>query len=82
MFKVLVLICAANLGPADCQAETALAVIDGPAAQNEIECGLHGQAYVADTALVRPGSYVKVMCRRDRVVAARPLGISMAGAIR
>ena len=66
MFQVLILVCSVNLAPADCQIETALDLIKGPPAASEVMCGLHGQAYIAQTSL-RPrlaGEYVKVKCLR------------------
>jgi hypothetical protein len=70
MFKILILICSVNLAPAECQVNTALDVIDGPEASSEVLCGMHGQAYIADTALgVRPheDEYVKVRCTRSSI---------------
>jgi hypothetical protein len=74
MFQVLVLICAAGMAPADCQRDTAIDVIRGPVAANEITCGLHGQAYVAETALGRDleGAYVKIQCLRRKAEIATP----------
>jgi len=42
------------------------AVIAGPDAPNEVMCGLHGQAYLAGTAIAarHEGEYVKVTCSR------------------
>lgn len=65
MFKVLILVCSINTTPADCQTDTAVDVISGPEAANQSVCGLHGQAYIADTALgtaLRADEYVKVKC--------------------
>jgi hypothetical protein len=69
MFKVLILVCSINMAPSDCQRHNALDVISGPDAQNEIMCGLYGQAYVADTALVgrQNNEYVKVTCTRTSI---------------
>jgi hypothetical protein len=66
MFQVLILICAAGVAPADCQIETAIDVIHGPRVASEIMCGLHGQAYIAQTSLRpgRAGEYVKLACLR------------------
>lgn len=67
MFQVLILVCSVNLAPADCQAETALDLINGPSVASEMMCGLHGQAYIAQSSL-RPspaGEYVKVKCLRS-----------------
>jgi hypothetical protein len=75
MFEVLILVCAAGMPQPDCQKGTAIDVIRGPRAASAIECGFHGQAYVAETALVSGigNSYVKIRCtpvRRPAEVAA------------
>ena len=70
MFKVLILVCSATLAPSECQPETALEVVQGPEARNEIACALQSQAYFAQTALGRdlqPGEYVKIRCRRTSI---------------
>ena len=54
MFQVLILVCSVNLAPADCQVETALDLIKGPPVTSEVMCGLHGQAYIAQTASLTP----------------------------
>jgi len=77
MFKVLILLCAINLAPVDCQLDTASAVINGPAAANEVMCGLHGQAYIANSAFIgeRDDRYVKIKCSRspiERAVGREP----------
>lgn len=68
MFQVLILICAINVAPADCQTETALDLINGPRVASELLCGLHGQAYIAQTSLRPrgPGEYVKIRCLRPQ----------------
>jgi hypothetical protein len=68
MFQVLVLICSLDLAPSQCQGDTALDVIRGPVVANEIMCGLHGQAYIAPTAIPNRGAkeYVKIACLRSR----------------
>ena len=53
MFKVILLVCAANLAPGDCQADTALYLLNGPDASNEVMCGMQSQAYLAETWLGR-----------------------------
>ena len=67
MFQVLILICSMTFSSSECQTETALDVIRGPAVPNEIMCGLHGQAYIAQTSLVPrgPDEYVKIVCMRS-----------------
>lgn len=69
MFKVLILICSAALSREQCQADTAVAVINGPEAPNEVMCGLNGQAYLANTALAEKheNEYVKVTCSRSAI---------------
>jgi hypothetical protein len=69
MFKVLILVCSVSLSPPDCRADNATAVINGPAAQNELMCGLNGQAYLATTAIAerREDEYLKVRCARTTI---------------
>lgn len=67
MFKMLLLICATGVSPADCQIETAIDVIQGPETTSAAACAFQGQAQLADTALpIRPGeTYLKVRCRHE-----------------
>ena len=51
VITTLLLICALGTSHADCSIDTAEAVIQGPDAMSLVECGLHGQAYLADGAL-------------------------------
>lgn len=69
MFKLLILVCSIAVAPEDCTADSAVAVIDGPDAPNEVMCSLNGQAYVATTALAakRHDEYVKVRCSRTNI---------------
>ena len=67
MFKVILLVCAAHLAPGDCQPDTALYLLNGPDASNEVMCGMQSQAYLAETWLGRTlaeGEYLKIVCRR------------------
>lgn len=66
MFKTIILVCAMSVAPPDCQNETALDIISGPLAANELMCGLHGQAYIAGTGYMErhPGEYIKIKCTR------------------
>jgi hypothetical protein len=64
MFQVLILICAASIPRAECQAKNALDIVLGPLVKNEVMCAFHGQAYIATTAM-RPRSameYEKIRC--------------------
>ena len=72
-FAMMILVCAAGMRPADCQLNSAVDVIAGPEAPNEIMCALHGQAYFAESALgvgLRQGEYVKVLCTRTSIGVA------------
>jgi hypothetical protein len=64
---VVILVCSAAIGRADCQLNTALDVIRGPNVANEMMCAFMGQATLAATALrPREGEeYVKVLCTRS-----------------
>jgi hypothetical protein len=70
MLKIVILICSITLPPADCQTNTANDVISGPEAANEVMCGMHGQAYIASTAIAsrqREDEYVKIKCQRTSI---------------
>jgi hypothetical protein len=70
MFSVLILICNVSLAPMDCQRETAVDIIQGPPAANEMQCALYGQAFYAETAMgrgMRPDEYLKVKCQRTTI---------------
>lgn len=63
--KTLILVCAMGVAQPDCSIATATAVIQGPEAASPMQCGLHGQAYVASTAIaeyMKDGHYLKVAC--------------------
>jgi hypothetical protein len=67
MFKVILLVCAANIAPSDCHPDTALHLLNGPDASNEVMCGMQSQAYLAQTWIgqsLAEGDYVKILCRR------------------
>ena len=69
MFKVLILVCSIAVAPEDCNTDSAVSVIDGPDAPNELMCGLNGQAYIATTEIAtkRDDEYVKVRCSRTTI---------------
>ena len=74
MFKVILLVCAANITPGDCKADTALYLLNGPDASNEVMCGMQSQAYLAQTWIgqsLTDGEYLKIVCRA-RSARARP----------
>lgn len=62
---VLILICALDIARAECSIDTANAVVQGPEAVGAATCGLHGQAYIASTAIasyLNDGHYLKLSC--------------------
>ena len=71
-FVVFIYLCAASTAPADCDRHTAVDVALGPAASNEIACGLGAQKMMAQTA-IRPkdGEYFKIGCVRRKIVAGQ-----------
>jgi hypothetical protein len=65
MMKTLLLICALGTPQADCSIATAAAVIQGPEATSLVQCGLHGQAYIAHGAIagyLDGAHYLKITC--------------------
>jgi hypothetical protein len=64
-FIVYILLCAASTAPNDCDKRSAIDVVLGPDARNEIMCGLQAQEMFAKTAIVPSnGEYVKISCVR------------------
>lgn len=64
-FSALLLICSTTLTPPERQPSTALSVIAGPDTASEVQCALHGQAFVATTAVAPgDGEFLKIQCRR------------------
>jgi hypothetical protein len=53
-FAVYILLCAASTAPGDCDTRSAIDVVLGPEARNEIMCGLEAQEMFAKTAIL-PG---------------------------
>lgn len=65
--KALALVCATALPRSDCQPETALDVVTGPAATNGVACMFQTQAFVAHLSRTHPipeHHYLKVVCTR------------------
>jgi hypothetical protein len=66
-FVVYILLCAGSTAPGDCDTRSAIDVVLGPEARNEIMCGLEAQEMFAKTSLLpRDGQYVKISCARRR----------------
>ena len=76
MLKMLILVCSANLSPADCQPETALDIIQGPQVASVFECGMASQVMAAQTSILRhaPDEYMKVKCSRLKLADAASNG--------
>ena len=70
VFFYLFYLYAASTAPTDCDRRTAIDVVHGPEASNEIACGLGTQMMMAQT-VIRPnnGQYFKIACARRKVVA-------------
>lgn len=68
MFRVIILICSTLQPVVECHPDTAKTVIQGPAAANEIMCGLQSQAYFAALGLeLGPDEYLKIRCVRTTI---------------
>jgi hypothetical protein len=75
MMKTLLLICALGTPQADCSITTAEAVIQGPDAMSLVQCGLHGQAYIAQGAIAEyldGAHYLKITCTSGERLHAAP----------
>ena len=60
---VLVLVCLASVAVADCQVKTAVASVYAPdPATGYSQCFRTGLRYAAQSRLVTPGTYPKIMC--------------------
>jgi hypothetical protein len=73
MLKMLILVCAVGTAAADCRPQSALDVISGPDVASPVMCGLHGQAYIAETALAsrhHDDEYLKIVCVKPSAKAA------------
>ena len=67
--KTLLLICAVGLLHRDCSIATAVAVVQGPDVVHLAQCGVLGQAYLADTAIaayIEDGHYLKILCSAEQ----------------
>lgn len=78
MVKSVILICALGVSKGDCNLQSAEAVIQGPSVAHAGQCGLYGQAYLAETVLadyLDGEHYLKIICTsgdRRPVVVERP----------
>jgi hypothetical protein len=79
MLSALILICSLSSAAdaSTCTEQNAVQVLRSPEAfANPVACLMHGQAYLANSAVGRDlneGETVKVICKRNRVVGAPPL---------
>jgi hypothetical protein len=68
-FLVYILLCAASTAHGDCDTHSAIDVVLGPEARNEIMCGLQAQEMFAQTSIQpKDGEYVKISCVRRRTL--------------
>ena len=70
LYQVIILVCGMGMPVADCNRATAYDVIVAPEPQTIAMCALHGQQYLAGTAIALEDSYVKVLCRPEPRAAA------------
>jgi hypothetical protein len=76
MMKTLLLICTIGTPQPDCSTATAEVVIQGPDAMSLVECGLHGQAYIADGAVagyLDGEHYLKIICTSGQRLRPPPI---------
>lgn len=67
MIQILLMVCPLAVAQGDCQPNTAIDLITGPIVRNEISCGVVGQAFLAETALIpQGGEYLKIKCVRTK----------------
>jgi hypothetical protein len=90
MMKTLILICGLGIPQPDCSMTTPEVVILGPEAQSLVECGLHGQTYLAYGAVANyldGNHHLKIACtagdrlpgpRVEPIQTARPAPIPFA----
>lgn len=66
-FRIVLLVCSADVQHSDCTSASALDVTQGPRVANELMCGRDAQALLAGTVIApRPGTeYAKILCVRD-----------------
>jgi len=64
-FVAYILLCASSVTVRDCDTGTAIDVVMGPNAGNEIACAIEAQEMIAQTAIrPRDGEYLKIFCLR------------------
>jgi hypothetical protein len=79
MLRTLLLVCAIGTPQPECSPATADAVVQGPEATSLVECGLHGQAYIAGGAIadyLDGAHYLKITCtsgERPRTPTTEPI---------
>jgi hypothetical protein len=67
--KILILVCALTVAAPDCQKNTAIDIFYAPPAGDSISgCTRQGLLYAAESRLVGPGNYAKVVCQNGRPV--------------
>lgn len=77
--NILILVCAIAVAAPDCQKDTAIDIFYAPPSSDEgislSGCARQGMLYAAESQLVKPGNYAKVICQNGkpaRTVAKAP----------
>jgi len=65
--KVLILICVLQVNAEDCHKDNAISVFFAPDLQrNAASCMMHGMLFVAQSRMVKEGTYPKIVCDPGR----------------
>jgi hypothetical protein len=68
--NALILVCALSVSAPDCQKETSIHVFYAPETQANITgCLTDGMLYASQSGLVEEGTYSKIVCKPDKIVA-------------
>lgn len=59
---ILILVCALSVATPDCQEDTAIDAVRMPLVTSTTGCAKRGMLYASQAHLIKPGSYVKVLC--------------------
>jgi hypothetical protein len=63
LMEVLILVCALGVSAPDCQKGSSIAQFYAPDPQESLSgCMRHGMLYAAQSRLVTPGTYSKIVC--------------------
>ena len=79
--NALILVCALSISAEDCHKQTSIHQFYAPEPQNNLAgCMMQGMLYAAESGLVEPGTYSKIVCiPPGRVVAQNGTARRAAG---